>query len=210
MNGDAPDANGVAPPRRVRRRRRCPLCEMDVKPESALVKPSANAEVRSIMLIELQNRGIVPDRRIYRIMAQQYNERVVDVAREIGEHLRRWTSRDVRLHYERCLTMVPRLESARQYHSVTRIKRLLVLRELYMVNDDGVEVVNQKALDNYLKLEARASDLLKQHAMFLKSDLAQMEHALVPSAQNTAATGANNAGEGGGAFGTETSELFQC
>jgi len=158
-----------------KRRKRCPLCDVDVKPESVLVAPSQGAAIRSVMLLELQHRGIVPDRKLYSIMAREYNARVVVAAQNVGKVLPKWTARDVRLHYEKCVTMVPRIETAKQYHTVNRIKNEILQRELYTVNDDGIQIVNQKALENYLKLEARATDLLKQHAVFVKNDLARID-----------------------------------
>ena len=131
-----------------KRRKRCLLCDVDAKPESVLVTPSYSAAVRSVMLLELQHRGVVPDRKIFAIMAREYNTRVVATAQSIGEMVPKWTPRDVRLHFENCVTLVPRIESAKQYHTVNKIKTEILQRELYVANDDGVQVVNQKALEN--------------------------------------------------------------
>lgn len=136
--------------------------------------PSSCKEMRNIMSLELQNRGVVPDKRVYEMIAREYNTRVVDVAMDAGQHITRWTRKDVQLHYEGCIKIVPRLEIAQQYKRIKRIKDRLICSEMYITNDDGFDVINQKALDNYLKLEARASDMLKQYALFQKSDLAHL------------------------------------
>lgn len=152
----------------------CRLCELDVRPESAIITPSTCQEIRNIMALELQNRGVVPDRHIYDTIVREYNKRIAEVARDAGEDIQDWTRRDVKQHFEKCVGMVPRIESARQYKTITRIKKRLLSTELYTTNEEGHEVINQKALDNYLKLEARASDVLKQYAVFQKGDIAHL------------------------------------
>lgn len=142
--------------------------------------PSTTKEIRSIMALELQNRGAVPDRRVYATIASEYNTRIVECARDMGQDVAYWTPKDVRLHYERCISMVPRLEAAKQYETINRIKRRLVLTEFYTTNEDGIEVVNQKALDNYLKLEARSTDILKSFVAYQKADISHMQSTGTP------------------------------
>jgi len=154
-----------------KKRRFCKLCLIDCRPESAMVTPSACDELRSIMLIENENRGLIPDRVIYATIANEFNKRIASVANDAGRVVELWTATDVKYHFNNCVEMLPRFETLKQFRQIKKIKEHMITHEMFIVNEDGVRVVNNKSLDTYLKLESKTSDLIKQYATFSKAEV---------------------------------------
>jgi hypothetical protein len=124
------------------------------------------------MSIELQNRCLTSDTYIYRTIAKEFNSRIANVLIDAGdETIVKWTTNDVRCHFENCIEMLPRIEISKQYRNMDKVRQWVFQNELFTTNEDGIKVLNQKSLDNYMKLEARCTDMIKQYTLFQRSDL---------------------------------------
>lgn len=168
----------------IKKRRICKLCTLDCRPESSLATPSVCSELRSIMLIEAQNRGFIPDRVIYNTMANEFNKRIASLANDAGRDVEFWTFADVKYHFNNCVEMLPRFETLKQFRQVKKLKQHMLTHEMFIVNEDGISVINNKALDTYLKLETKTSDLVKQYAALSKTDVSHANSVSLENAQN--------------------------
>lgn len=159
----------------------CPLCAVEeVVPETAGSVPSDNPYIRRILGEELVHSGVKPDHVIYESIARKYNQHIQVNLRRAGIQRRAWSARDVRRHYEVCVSIVPRRVMARQIRLSTRLLTLLdtaVSARRNAALDTGADqppdladLVDPKVVKMVCDVQAKLVTLVDKYRQFQRED----------------------------------------
>ena len=177
----------------------CLLCRVDCRPEAYGITPSTSQSLRQLMLIEASNFGMIPDDLLFCKVAEAYRVLIYDPAHDRGEaDVPLWTPADVKHHFTKCLTLLPRRNVVSAMKSLTRIEKHIRLNELFQTDtDSGRREICPKSLDSYLKVVKTRMDMQKTLMGINKLDAGHIE----ASRLGVATTGGGGAGGGGGGEG---------
>ncbi|MAT60199.1 MAG: hypothetical protein CMH41_00845 [Micrococcales bacterium] len=177
----------------------CLLCRVDCRPEAYGITPSATQSLRQLMLIEASNFGMIPDDLLFCKVAEAYRVLIYDPAHDRGEaDVPLWTPADVKHHFTKCLTLLPRRNVVSTMKSLTRIEKHIRLNELFQTDtDSGRREICPKSLDSYLKVVKTRMDMQKTLMGINKLDAGHIE----ASRLGVATAGGAGGGGGGGTAG---------
>tara|TARA_B100001094_G_scaffold329743_1_gene393191 strand:+ start:314 stop:922 length:609 start_codon:yes stop_codon:yes gene_type:complete len=178
----------------------CLLCRVDCRPEAYGITPSATQSLRQLMLIEASNFGMIPDDLLFGKVAEAYRVLIYDPAHDRGEaDVPLWTPADVKHHFTKCLTLLPRRNVVSTMKSLTRIEKHIRLNELFQTDtDSGRREICPKSLDSYLKVVKTRMDMQKTLMGINKLDAGHIEASRLGVATGGGATGGGMGGTEGG------------